>query len=331
MGGAGAYTILGARIVAGAAQAKSAGWIVDCGSDFPPSMREEIDRWGTSCLFRETPERLTTRGWNGYGEGEQRAFKYTTPKLRLDENSLTDQLLQSKSFHLVCSPTRCMSLVEGILARRAELVQETGSPTISSTRPIFVWEPIPDLCTPAEWENCKKALRVIDIVSPNHVELAEFLGKSEEDVKNKEGESNREAIVSLAQSMAESGIGVEGMGCIVVRAGKGGCCTIDGRSGQVTWLPPYHQEDSEKVVDPTGAGNTFLGGLAMALTHGQSIESAAALASIVAGVAVEQVGMPHLNGRNWNDKGFRERCALFERRCKESGVDVKVDSAICHE
>ena len=49
------------------------GWIVDCGSDFPPELRDFIAQWRTGVLVRETPERLTTRGWNGYtGENEHR-------------------------------------------------------------------------------------------------------------------------------------------------------------------------------------------------------------------------------------------------------------------
>lgn len=53
-------------------QSSSVGWIVHCGRDFPPELRESIARWGTSCAMQETPERLTTRGWNGYSDNELR-------------------------------------------------------------------------------------------------------------------------------------------------------------------------------------------------------------------------------------------------------------------
>jgi hypothetical protein len=72
LGGAGAYSALGARIFSPPPLSKTVGWIVDCGSDFPPALRQEIARWDTSCLLRDTPQRLTTRGWNGYGENEYR-------------------------------------------------------------------------------------------------------------------------------------------------------------------------------------------------------------------------------------------------------------------
>ena len=72
LGGAGTYSALGARIFSPSPKSKTVGWIVDCGSDFPPELREAIAQWDTGVLIRETPERLTTRGWNGYGENEHR-------------------------------------------------------------------------------------------------------------------------------------------------------------------------------------------------------------------------------------------------------------------
>ncbi|KAF2093336.1 Ribokinase-like protein, partial [Rhizodiscina lignyota] len=300
MGGAGSYTALGARIFAGSRRSRLVGWIVDCGSDFPDSMRREIEQWDTSCLFRPTPERLTTRGWNGYGAGEQRAFRYTTPKLRLDETNLTTELLMSKSFHLICQSTRCMSLVNGIMQRRDRLREERSFKD-ESVRPMFIWEPVPDLCIPSEWDNCRKALNMIDCISPNHVELAGFFGKEAEVDRN--GYVQREVVETLASQMINVGIGPLREGSIVVRAGKDGCCIVRRlENGQIqnTWLPAYHSSDTGAVIDPTGGGNTFLGGLAMALINGHTPEMAAAYGSVVAGVAIEQIGMPKLEADRWN-------------------------------
>lgn len=72
VGGAGAYSALGARVFSPPPQSKSVGWIVDCGSDFPAELRDTIASWDSGVLIRETPNRLTTRGWNGYGENEHR-------------------------------------------------------------------------------------------------------------------------------------------------------------------------------------------------------------------------------------------------------------------
>lgn len=74
LGGAGTYSALGARLFSPPPASKSVGWIVDCGSDFPAELREYVKSWETGVVVRETPERLTTRGWNGYGEGEVRGM-----------------------------------------------------------------------------------------------------------------------------------------------------------------------------------------------------------------------------------------------------------------
>jgi hypothetical protein len=72
LGGAGSYSALGARIFSPPPKSNSVGWIVDCGSDFPSELRQFISQWQTGVVIRETPDRLTTRGWNGYGEHEHR-------------------------------------------------------------------------------------------------------------------------------------------------------------------------------------------------------------------------------------------------------------------
>ena len=85
------------------------------------------------------------------------------------------------------------------------------------------------------------------------------------------------------------------------------------------WLPAVH--DSEhKVVDPTGGGNGFLGGLAVALARGKGLEEAAAWGSVAASFAIEQVGMPVLGmdekgSETWNGVRVEERLADFMARC----------------
>jgi hypothetical protein len=83
-----------------------------------------------------------------------------------------------------------------------------------------------------------------------------------------------------------------------------------------TWIPAYHQ-DASKVVDPTGGGNAFLGGLAVALARGKKLEEAARWGSVSASFAIEQVGMPTLGtdaeGREvWNGVRVEERLGEFQ-------------------
>ncbi|KAH6659588.1 putative MAK32 protein [Truncatella angustata] len=363
LGGAGTYSALGARILSPGPKASSVGWIIDQGSDFPETLTSLIDTWETSALFRPTPDRLTTRGWNGYDEQEQRAFKYITPKKRLTAEDLTPSLLASRSFHLICSPARCQELVREIRERRSGLVTSEGK---GLPKPIFIWEPVPDLCTTDELLNCTNTLPLVDVCSPNHSELAGFMGDSGIDPNT--GEISTAAVERSCEQLLAS-MPLQSFS-IVVRAGEKGCyiarnggrkrkiqssgqkrkkpaAAIHGSlqpdtdmmalfagllqdpEGSVTeeeievdpgvekWIPAYHT-DKSKVVDPTGGGNTFLGGLAVALARGKSLEEAAVCGSVAASYAIEQVGLPKLEKEGgtetWNGVSVDGRVKELQER-----------------
>jgi hypothetical protein len=90
------------------------------------------------------------------------------------------------------------------------------------------------------------------------------------------------------------------------------------------WVPAYYGkgyegDGGEKVVDPTGGGNTFLGGLAVALARGKPIEEACAWGHVAASFAIEQLGFPILGvdeeGREtWNGVRVDDRLREFQER-----------------
>ncbi|KXJ95396.1 Ribokinase-like protein [Microdochium bolleyi] len=368
LGGAGSYAALGARLFSPPPSSRSVGWIVDKGSDFPDSVEEAILAWDTSVLLRPTPDRLTTRGWNGYDEHQNRAFKYTTPKRRLTAEDLDSTLIRARSFHLICSPNRCRELVNEIRSRRSDLTGKDGG---HLPKPIFIWEPVPDLCTPDELLNCTNTLPLVDICSPNHSELAGFMGDNGLDPET--GEISTRAIERACEQLLGS-MPLQSFS-IVVRAGEKGCYlaknggrkrkvrSSEGRrkkpaallhgplrpemdmealfaglmqdsDGSVTreeievdpgverWIPAYHT-DKDRVVDPTGGGNTFLGGLAVALARGKSLEEAAAWGAVAASFAIEQVGMPTL-GRETTAEGAAGEATSHE----EVDADAQADETI---
>ncbi|KAI0176068.1 Ribokinase-like protein [Hypoxylon sp. FL1284] len=365
LGGAGTYSALGARLFSPPPLSRSVGWIIDKGSDFPDALEDLVASWDTSVLIRPTPDRLTTRGWNGYDEHENRAFKYMTPKKRLTAEDLTPALLAARSFHLICSPNRCRELVLEVKARRSGMSNADGS---NLPKPIFIWEPVPDLCTPDELLNCTNTLPLIDVISPNHSELAGFMGDSGLDPET--GEISTKAVERACEQLLGS-MPLQSF-AIVVRAGEKGCYLarnggrkrkarpaaqrakkpsdllhgglrpdtdmealfagllqdpegtiareeIEVDPGVERWIPAYHA-DADKVVDPTGGGNTFLGGLAVGLARGKSLEEAAAWGSVAASFAIEQVGTPALgrhddDGREtWNGVVVDERFEEFKTR-----------------
>ncbi|KAG9238987.1 pfkB family carbohydrate kinase-like protein [Amylocarpus encephaloides] len=351
LGGAGAYAALGARLFSPSPLSKTVSWIVDTGSDFPSSISSQIKSWNTSCRIRPDPSRLTTRGWNGYDENQNRGFKYMTPKLRLDENSLTDALLFSKSFHLICSPSRCIALTNSILRRRKRLNPR-------APKPIFIWEPVPDLCRPTELLNTTNALPYVDICSPNHHELATLMGDPDLGLNPVTGEISTTSVERACEQLLGS-MPLQSY-ALVIRCGAKGCYIAKngGRSRRPSVIrkkrPANHARGgltpevdmmalfsglmNADVLDPTGGGNAFLGGLSLALARGQPIVEAAAWGSVAASFAIEQVGVPSLGleggagvdarsgeepgeeGREtWNGVVVAERLEAFLRRAGLSG------------
>lgn len=97
---------------------------------------------------------------------------------------------------------------------------------------------------------------------------------------------------------------------------------VDIDPGLDKWIPAFFTKSDAaegRVVDPTGGGNTFLGGLAVALARGKTMEEAACWGSIAASFAIEQVGVPEL-GRDddgeetWNGDRVRDRLDALHAR-----------------
>jgi sugar/nucleoside kinase (ribokinase family) len=221
-----------------------------------------------------------------------------------------------------------MALVRGILERRKGAEVDKHSHT---ARPLFIWEPMPDLCTPEHIDSFKQAVQQVDIVSPNSEELAGFFA------------GQRKSLEDMASDVVEWGIGPSTSGSLVVREGKDGCSAFSKRHR--IHLTAYHTpvvESQSKVVDPTGGGNAFLGALAMALSDGvcphmddanQLLEldkdpTPEALsdltlplvhATIAASFVIEQPGMPtyQVQGdgkETWNGECFGSRFGAYLNR-----------------
>jgi sugar/nucleoside kinase (ribokinase family) len=149
----------------------------------------------------------------------------------------------------------------------------------------------------------------VDVVSPNHAEIASYFGGT-----GQLGESvDRSSIELYAHNWLKSGIGKDGSGSVVIRCGKEGCFLAN--SGLAKWLPAVHDSSPDKVVDPTGGGNTFLGAMGVALARGHGIKVAVIWGSVAASFAIEQIGMPVLEERTdeevWNGESVKGRLDGF--------------------
>ena len=246
-------------------------------------------------------------------------------------DDLPPWMIRSHCFHMVCSPARCIEMVTRLLQLRKMIdLPPSASSHGLGNRPFIIWEPVPDRCIPEELDNTFEALKYVDIVSPNHQELAGLFGFQH-------GTSiDRNIVSSQAKRFLSIGVGSGSndqtgplsaglsLGSVVVRCGKEGCFYAG--LGLQAWLPAYHQ-DAERVVDPTGGGNGFLGGLAIGYLRAieqppvGKLREACLYATVAASFCIEQVGVPKLTTKQtneadetWNGVSVMERLAEYRRR-----------------
>lgn len=246
-----------------------------------------------------------------------------TDKKRITAEDLTRELYHAKSFHLICSAERCRDLTSGILNKATHDVFTL--PLERNRAPHFIWEPVPDLAIASELENVKSVLSTIDIISPNHEELAALFG-----FEHPVSGIDKAALEAQAQELVNHGIGQFEEGAAIIRAGKDGCYVAHRYSSTSPfpnsatvsrWLPAYHT-DPAMVVDPTGGGNGFLGGFAVGLVRSRGdVVEAAIWGSVAASFCIEQVGVPVLvrgikeeEEDRWNGAVVEERVAEFRKR-----------------
>jgi len=84
---------------------------------------------------------------------------------------------------------------------------------------------------------------------------------------------------------------------------------------------PGHDGAEGRVVDPTGAGNAFMGGLGAALDDGKDVLEGIIWGSVAASFTIEQDGLPHLTvssvGRElWNGQDPWDRVEEMRERLK---------------
>ncbi|KAJ0423931.1 Ribokinase-like protein [Aspergillus carlsbadensis] len=328
LGGSGAYATLGARLFLPRPASRSVGWMLHVGYDFPECTRESLEKWDVRLVIDKENEMTSTRGLLKYMDTTfgPKTFKYTTPPLHVAIKCLENTpLLSSKAFHFLESPQNIDDRVAELQASRS-----TSSPELEP--PLIIWEPAPLSCKAENLAACLRVLQdgIVDVFSPNHIELGALFGE--------ELTSDTARIESLVLRMLSSDVD-GGADCgtrtkpltIVIRAGEHGCL-ICGRNMEPRWLPPFYEPGPEgkwnvKVVDPTGAGNAFLGGYAVGyLATGDHVE-AGCYGAVAASFALEQVGMPVLvpeeDEETWNGERVQGRLEKYRRRAGLSGDETR--------
>lgn len=142
--------------------------------------------------------------------------------------------------------------------RFLSIAREAGVTTILNTAPAA---PLPD-----------GLLLLVDILCLNETELAEMAGLAETP-------KDRDGIAMAARMLL-----ARGAGCVIATLGKAGALLVT--ADRDSLYPGFEVE----AVDPTGAGDCFLGGLAAELNEGASLAEAVVFANRAASMSVQRPG-----------------------------------------
>nr|XP_019048574.1 hypothetical protein I302_02346 [Kwoniella bestiolae CBS 10118]OCF27504.1 hypothetical protein I302_02346 [Kwoniella bestiolae CBS 10118] len=299
------------------------GLIIDQGEDFPDHFLNTLMRYGKDMIWFRKREGKTTRALNIYsggkvGEGHQ-SFKYLSPQLNLLPRDL---ILPPSPFaepylpeyvHMVCNTLRARLIVDEMEAIRLNGIGDDAIGKGWDAK--LVWEPMPSCCVPSELENILSLARAFHTISPNLLELQSILDIPSSSHPTK---GDAEEAVTSFHALLAGRYTHEGIPSAIVRCGELGSYTYS--SQWVGWVPAYYTNDQQdKVVDPTGGGNSFLGGLVAGLLISEGdMKIASIYAATAASFAIEQRGLPKListeQGERWNDQDVWERLRELARR-----------------
>lgn len=122
-----------------------------------------------------------------------------------------------------------------------------------------------------------------DLITPNVKELGDIIGYP---VKNEDREIEKVALEIIHRY---------GLSALLVTRSEKGMSLISDQ--EILHIPTHSQE----VFDVSGAGDTVVAALSLALTSGQEITNAIRIANVAAGVVVQKIGTATLSIEELND------------------------------
>ncbi len=135
---------------------------------------------------------------------------------------------------------------------------------------IVLWEPLQQIMVPENARAIRELLSQckIDVLSPNLIEARHIYGDLTPD--------------DLVTAML-----ADGARQVALRMGEAGSIVAD-QNGSRHHIPAVTPTN---IVDQTGAGNTYCGGLLAGLVQGKTLAEAGAMAAVAASFCLEQVGI----------------------------------------
>lgn len=151
-----------------------------------------------------------------------------------------------------------MEIPEEAVVAALRAGRETGTRTLLNPAPA---RPLPEECWP-----------LIDVLTPNQTEAPVLLGL---------GDGHGLGDEQLADALRERTGGT----VVITRGGTG---ALVARSSGISTVPPH---PARRVVDTTGAGDSFTAAFAVALAEGQPVEQAAEFAAVAGSHTVTIAGV----------------------------------------
>ncbi|KAI0842961.1 Ribokinase-like protein [Hypoxylon sp. FL0890] len=301
-GGSGMYATLGSRLFEWRRRSARVGCVVLAGCDFPEKLLRQLQSWGITLVVHKMPRKPSTRGLLEYDDDAfgRKSFTYVTSPLQPLPTHLEHcNLLQSRSFHF-------LGLPEDLEVQLVTLLRLRAQRGITE-RPLIVWEPAPYGCDSVNLASHLRACALVDVFSPNHLELGSLVdGKP-----TKNPEFSKSAIELSARKFLDFAVGHKKQGLVVIRCGEHGVLTMSNLGAE--WVPPYYDQPCSKVIDPTGAGNAFLGGFTVSLLETNDPREASICGSVASSYALEQFGAPALTPSSWFSEELWNGSNVFAR------------------
>ncbi len=275
LGGAGTHALVGMRV-----WNDRLGYVASVGSDLAPALRHALAEFGVDLqglILREPYQ--TARAWQLFEPDERRIEIFRTSEEAFDEQKpraeeLAPAYREARGFHLQW----------GTLDELGDLID-----TLRAANPAcrLVWEPSPvQLGEPAA--HFRRIFAQVDLFSPDRGEAEQITGQTEP--------------IAMLAALLDMGLPL-----VALRMGAAGSlvASASGELWRVPAAPPA------RIVDVTGAGNSYCGGFLTGLGDGLEPLDAALRATVSASFALEQFGLPQ-----W-DKGLPAEAARRLAWCRE--------------
>ncbi len=254
LGGAGVHAMAGARV-----WSDSIGLIASVGEDFEEAFERKLRSLGMDLSMLKVAQDKTTRAWQIFQPDEERIEILRDKRTRVHQISLEDIELPEPYRNALGYHIHISGSVDYIIANLEIL--RTENPAVK-----LVMEPT---LSNAKWGRnaFSKVFSYLDLFSPNLIEGEAITG-------HKSPEKMIQTLLDWGASKVSLRMGEQGS-------------MIAAQDKKIIKIPVV----KGTVVDVTGAGNAYLGGMLVALCEGRHLTEAALRGTVSASFAIEQYGI----------------------------------------